>query len=200
MSNPAASATSRLHPYLLEQGSYRLDANLFVMVATPLFVLSLALLAFSMWQAVSPERHAAMRRLAKRGRPREVATRIENGFARAGTRARVGPMWIDREWAVALRPSLLAYNAEDLVAAGLKRTVTKSGSEIVQKHALHFWCEGCISADELEVSSSEGQAILAALAERMPWASIEDVDVFARRWSDDRQACVQDAAARRAAR
>ena len=54
-------------------------------------------------------------------------------------------------------------------------------------------------ADTHDVSAEEARAVLAALAERMPWTVKDDVAVFEKRWSDDREACAREADAQRRA-
>ncbi len=189
----AAGMERAFYPHLLEQKSYRWDANLFVMVATPLFPLSLLLLAFVSWQAARVERHAALKRLNRLGPCQTVIGRVESALAAAGPKAKAGPLWITRDWLVSLGSSVLLYSAEDLVGVGLKTSATKSGP----KHTLHFWPKGQMLADTLEVSAGEAHAVLAALAERMPWTVKEDVDVFEKRWSADRDACAREADAQR---
>jgi hypothetical protein len=191
----AAGTEKAFYPYLLEQKSYRWDANLFVMIATPLFPLSLLLLAFVSWQAARVERHAALKRLSRLGPFPTVVGRVESALAAAGPKAKAGPLWITRDWLVGLGSSVLLYPAEDLVGVGLKTSATKSGP----KHVLHFWAKGQMLADTLEVSAEEARAVLGALAERMPWTPKEDVAVFEKRWSDDRDACAREADAQRRA-
>lgn len=191
----AAGVAKAFYPHLLDQKSYRLDANLFVMVATPLLPLSLLLLAFVSWQAARVERHAALKRLSRPGPWQAVVGRVETALAAAGAKAKAGPLWITRDWLVCLGSTVLLYAAEDLVAVGLKTSVTKSGP----KRTLHFWPKGQMLADTLDVSAEEARAVLAALAERMPWTVKDDVAVFEKRWSDDREACAREADAQRRA-
>jgi hypothetical protein len=189
----AAATGKAFYPHLLEETSYRLDANLFVMIATPLLPLSLLLLAFVSWQAARVERHAALKRLARLGPYPAALGRVESAVAAARPKARAGPLWITRDWLVSLGSTVLVYAAEDLVAVGLKTSATQSGP----KHTLHFWPKGQLLTDSLEVSAEEARAVLAALAERMPWTVQEDVAAFEKRCSDDREACAREADARR---
>jgi hypothetical protein len=191
----AAGAEKAFYPHLLEQASYRWDANLFVMIATPLLPLSLLLLGYVSWQAARVERHAALKRLSRLGPWQSVVGRVESAVAAAGPKAKAGPLWVTRDWLVGLGSSVLLYPAGDLVAAGLKTSATKSGP----KHTLHFWPRGQMLADTLDVSAEEARAVLAALAERMPWTVRDDVAVFEKRWSADRDACAREADARRRA-
>jgi hypothetical protein len=189
----AAGVQKAFHPYLLEQTGYRWDANLFVMIATPLFPLSLLLLALVAWNAARVERHPALRGLTRLGPLGAVVGRIESALASAGPKAKAGPLWVTRDWVVCLSPSVLLYPADNLVAVGLKTSLTKSGP----KHTLHFWPKGQMLADTLDVSAEEARAVLQALAQRMPWALREDVAVFEKRWSDDRDECARETEARR---
>jgi hypothetical protein len=189
----AAGTEKTFYPYLLEQTGYRWDANLFVMIATPLFPLSLLLLAFVSWQAARVERHAALQRLSRLGPFRTVVGRVESALAAAGPKAKAGPLWITRDWLVGLGSSVLVYPAEDLVGVGLKTSSTKAGP----KHTLHFWPKGQMLVDTLEVSADEARAVLGALAERMPWTLKDDVTVFEKRWSDDRDGCAKETDLRR---
>ncbi len=191
----AAGADKAFYPHLLEQKSYRWDANLFVMVATPLLPLCLLFLGYVSWQAARVERHAGLKRLSRLGPWPTVVGRVESALAAAGPKAKAGPLWITRDWLVGLGSSVLLYPAADLVAAGLKTSTTKSGP----KHTLHFFPRGQMLADTLDVSADEGRAVLAALAERMPWTVKDDVAVFEKRWSADRDACAREADAQRRA-
>ncbi len=195
VSEAGSAGTKAFYPHLLEQTSYRWDANLFVMVATPLLPLCLLFLGYASWQAARVERHAALKRLSRRGPWQTVVGRVESALSAAGPKAKAGPLWITRDWLVGLGSSVLLYSAEDLVGVGLKASTTKSGP----KHTLHFWPRGQMLADTLDVSADEARAVLAALAERMPWTLKENVDVFDERWSADRDACAREADAQRRA-
>jgi hypothetical protein len=131
--------------------------------------------------------------LSRRGPFQTVVGRVESALAAAGPKAKVGPLWITRDWVVSLGSSVLVYPAEDLVGAGLKTSTTKSGP----KHALHFWPKSQMLVDTLEVSADEARAVLGALAERMPWTLEDDVAVFEKRWSDDRDGCATETEQRR---
>jgi hypothetical protein len=193
-----ADGTRRVfHPYLLEQKNYRLDANLFVMIATPLFPVTLLLLVVVAWQAARPERHASLKRLARLGPLSTVVPRVETALALAGDKAKAGPLWITREWVAALGDKVLVYPASELVGVGLKSTLKKTRSEVVVKHTLNLWAKDLTAPDTLEVSAGEGKAVLEAVAERLPWALIDDGAAFERRWSEDRAACAREAEARR---
>ena len=86
----ASGAPGRgFYPYLLEQRGYGLlDANIFVIVAVPLFVLSLPLLAWVAWKSARVERHDSMKRLARLGPLASVVGRVEAALVAAG---RCGP-------------------------------------------------------------------------------------------------------------
>jgi len=191
----AAGTEKAFCPHLLEQKSYRWDANLFVMIATPLFPLSLLLLGFVSWQAARVERHAALKRLGRLGPWQTLVGRVESALAAAGSKAKAGPLWVTRDWLVGLGSTVLLYSAEDLVAVGLKTSATKAGPKLT----LHFWPKGQLLADTVEVSADEARAVLAALAERMPWTLKDDVEMFDKRWTDDREACAREADAQRRA-
>ena len=130
--------------------------------------------------------------MSRRGPFQTVVGRVESALAAAGPKAKAGPLWITRDWVVGLGSSVLVYPAEDLVGVGLKTSATKSGP----KHTLHFWPKGQMLVDTLEVSADEARAVLGAIAERMPWTLKDDVAVFEKRWSDDRDGvCEGDRAA-----
>lgn len=181
------------HPYLLEQSSYRWDANLFVMVATPLFPLALLLLVVVIRQAGRPEEHAALKRLSRLGPYRAVVSRIEKELAAAGPTAAAGPLWVTGSWVAALQPSVLIYPIEDLVGFGLEAKATKSGPT----YELRFWAKGSTFSDSLTVSKEEARIALGALAKHAPWALVEDVEGFGKRWRRDAEACARDTDARR---
>jgi hypothetical protein len=191
--NSKASLEHAFHPFLLEQLSYRLDANLFVMIATPLLPLSLIFLAFASWQALRAEHHAALRRLAKHGPIHSLLPSIEGAFANP-RETRVGPLWLTSEWLFCPGPTLLLYNAKDLAGIGLAATREKSGAVT---HALKLWSRDELLPAKLEVSAREGLAVMAAVARRMPWALVEDAAGMERRWKDDRKACLREADERR---
>jgi len=182
------------YPYLLEQRGYGwLDANIFVIVGAPLFILALPLLGWVAWKSARVERHDSMKRLARLGPLPAVVGRIETALAMAGRAARVGPLWITPEWIVGLSPTVLVYPGSELVGIGLVTSVSKSGGRVETKHSLHFWARGEMLSETLEVSAAEAQAVLEAAARAMPWATVEDAALFEKRWAQDRAACAREA-------
>ena len=185
------------HPFLLEQKSYRLDANLFVMIAAPLLPLMLIGLGYESWKAARPERHASLKRLARLGPLSSILPKVENALALAGDKAKAGPLWVTREWVASVGDKVLVYPASDLVGVGLKSSVTKSRNTVAVSYTLNLWARDASIPDTLNVSAAEGQAALEAVAERLPWALVDDVDAFERRFRQDRAACAREAEARR---
>ncbi len=183
------------YPYLLEQRGYGwLDSNLFVLVGAPLFLLSLPFAAWVVWSSARIERHASMRRLARLGPLDAMIARVETAIAAAGRSAKAGPLWITPQWLVALSTRVLVFPASDLAGVGLATAVSKSGET---QHTLHVWVRGSLMEDTLDLTASEANTVMQTLAHAMPWAVVEDVKVFDKRWTADREACTRDLDERR---
>ena len=177
-------ARRAFHPFLLEQRGYGwLDSNLFVLVGLPLFLLSLPLLAWVAWKSARVERHDSMQRLARLGPLNTVVARVESSIAAAGPGAKAGPLWITPQWVVGLSPIVIVYPAPDLVGVGLVTATSKSGGRVETKHTLNFWARGEMSVHTLDVSASEAEAALSAVARAMQWAVVEDARLFDTRWT-----------------
>jgi hypothetical protein len=140
-----------------------------------------------------------MRRLARLGPLDAMVARVETAIAKAGRDAKVGPLWITPEWLVALSPLVRIYSASDLGGVGLATAVAKSGTSVEPKHTLNVWVRGEMAQDTLDLTTSEAKAVMQALARAMPWAVVEDVSVFDKRWTADREACARDLDDRRKA-
>lgn len=181
------------YPVLLEQGSYRLDANLFVMIATPLFALSLLLLAYNLTRVLRPSGHPVLARLASRGPLPEVLARVENAFALEGSRAKAGPLWLTRDWVASLGDKVFVSPTADLAAIGAAVSLEKQGGKPVVKHEIRIWTAECLTPVALSVSAAEAEAVRAAARDRIRWAWIDDVPGYERRWRENRQACVDEA-------
>ena len=193
-------ARRAFHPFLLEQRGYGwLDSNLFVLVGLPLFLLSLPLMAWVAWKWGRVERHDSMQRLARLGPLDTVVARVESAIAAAGPGAKAGPLWITPQWVVGLSPTVIVYPAPDLVGVGLVTATSKSGGRVETKHTLNLWARGEMSVHTLDVSASEAEAALSAVARAMPWAVVEDARLFDERWTQDRAQCARDADERRKA-
>jgi hypothetical protein len=91
------------------------------------------------------------------------------------------------------------YSASDLGGVGLATAVAKSGTSVEPKHTLNVWVRGEMAQDTLDLTTSEAKAVMQALARAMPWAVVEDVSVFDKRWTADREACARDLDDRRKA-
>lgn len=193
-------ARRAFHPYLLEQRGWGwLDSNLFVLVGLPLFLLMLPVLAWVVWKSARVERHDSMQRLARLGPLQTVVARVESALAAAGRTAKAGPLWITREWVVGLSPTVLVFSASDLVGVGVATATSKSAGRLETKHTLQFWARGEMVVHTLDVSASEAEAALSAVARAMPWAVVEDAGLFDKRWTQDRAQCARDADERRQA-
>jgi hypothetical protein len=62
-----------------------------------------------------------------------------------------------------------------------------------------FWNRGESIEDTMTTSDTEARQILAAIAAKHPWAVVEDVTVFDKRWRSGRAEVEQEVDARRKA-
>jgi len=191
-----SSEESSLHPALLdaEQTSYRWDFNLFVLVAAPLSPVAVLLLCFALWQRIDVEHHPDLGRLKHRGTVHSVIADIENEFGELGERAHIGSFWISDDWIVSLSPNLNIFATDELVAAGLRSSTTKSGDTT---YALVFWRRDSTLDTAVETSTLEAAATITRLEEQFPWLVVEDVDGFANRWRNERESCLSESDSRR---
>jgi hypothetical protein len=184
------------HPWMIDaETGYRWDFNLFVMIAAPLLVLALPFLVHSLVTLRSPASHAALKKLKRFGTIDQVVARIEDELMFAGDRGRVGSLWITPSWIVGLQPTLRLWAIADLMGVGIKTTQSKKGPKI----ELVFWNRGQSIEDTMTTSDTEARQILAAIAAKHPWAVVEDVTVFDKRWRSGRAEVEQEVDARRKA-
>ena len=193
-----ASSELSLHPAVLdaEQTSYGWDFNLFVLVAAPLSPLAVLLVVFAFWRRINVEHHPELGRLERHGTVRSVIARIESEFGALGEGARTGSLWISDDWVVALAPTLNIFATDELVAAGLRSSATKSGDTT---HELLFWRRDSPFETTLETTMIQAAATIARLKEQFPWLVVEDVADFENRWRDEREACLVESDLRRKA-
>jgi hypothetical protein len=100
---------------------------------------------------------------------------------------------------VGLSPTVLVFSAADLVGVGVATAAPKSAGRVEIKHTLQFWARGERLVHTLDVSASEAEAALAAVARSMPWAVVEYAGLFDERWTQDRAQCARHADERRQA-
>jgi hypothetical protein len=182
------------HPYLLDaQTPYRQDFNLFILVAGPLFPLSVLVLGVTLWQRADVTRHPALRRLRERGPLTEVIGGVEDEVSRETNAA--GPLWITPSWVVALVPRLVILPVDAVAGFGVDSTAEKQGV----RHHLRLWTRDSATPESLDVSAAEAKAALLGVSARLSWALVADAADFQRRWDKDRKACIAEADARKAA-
>jgi hypothetical protein len=181
------------HPWMVDAHlAYRWDFNLFILVAGPLFPLTMLLVGVAAWRATSPQKHPAIARLASSGPPLQVVQRIESEMAAAGPTARAGPLWISPSWIVALAPSLQIHRVADLIGVGHQTTVQKAGA----KHELRFWTRDKIFSDDLAVPEPDAGRAMQAVRSRFPGLVVDDTAGFDRRWQKGRKVVQSEVDAR----
>jgi hypothetical protein len=178
-------AADGLYPSMLVATSYRTSANLFVLIAGPLFPLAVLLLAYATWAAGRMDRHAAFAALAHLGPASEVAFRVERELIAAGRGAKLGPLWMSASWLVAIEPTLHLYPVQDLVGVAHEKTAGKSG----ERHAVRVWARDRSLSDSIAMEEAEARAVVAGVATRLPWAVVDDPAAFEKKWRSERQAC-----------
>jgi hypothetical protein len=177
---PAAGG-DRFYPYLLEDSGtgYRLDFNLFVLIAVPLFPFTLLLLTVALRQSRNVWTHRALKLLASSGPGQVIVNRIENELVAAGPKARIGPLWITDNWIVSVHDSLVIVPVAQLAGVGVETTVDKAGRA---SHKLRLWRKGRPTADSVPVDAADAVAIMLVVGARMPQAVVKDVKAFGNRW------------------
>jgi len=170
-------------------GGHRSSPNLLVLIAAPLVPLSLIFLGYACWAAGTLERHTAFAALKHLGPPSDLAFRIERELIVAGRGARVGPFAITASWVVTIDPKLRLYPIDDLMGLGHEMIVKKSGATTVERHVLRVWVRGRPLYETIDVTEPDARGVLARIATRCPWAVVDDIAAFERRWRSDREEC-----------
>ena len=182
------------HPWMIDaEIGYRWRTNLFVMIAAPVFVLALLLLVPALLSLRSPAKHAALKKLKRFGTIDQVMLKIEDELISAGDRARVGTLLITPSWIVRLQTTLQVWAIADLMGVGVKTTPGKSGPKI----EMVFWNRDQSIEETVTVSESEAREIMTAITAKHPWAAVDDVAVFDKRWRSGRAQVEQDVDAKR---
>ena len=183
-----------VHPWLVDATTgYRWDFNLFVMIAGPLLPLALIALAYTARQAGNVEKHSALARLKPLGTPQRVLQQIETDLKMAGPQARVGQIWMAPKWLVATEPFLTIVPAQDLIGIGSQTKTTKSGAE----YNILVWERQAPLEHSITVSEADAGAAMTRASATFPWAVVNDIAAYQKRWVLDRDACQREADARR---
>jgi len=168
------------HRWLVEAGS-RWDANLFVMIAAPLFVLAVPLFLLTLWTSTNVNRHSAFKRL--KGDAAQIAMKVEDELIRARPADKAGPFYITKSWMVQLEPTLSIYPLADLMGVGHKEKTGKSGTQ----HSLVVWQRGVGLEDKVNCSEADCTEVITRLAEKTPWVLVSDPVAFDKRWVLNRE-------------
>jgi hypothetical protein len=189
-----------LYPWVVDaQTAYRWDFNLFVMIAAPLFPVSLLMFVYALYSSGNIERHVAFAAVKHLGPAGEVIRKVERELAATSRVGRAGPFSITASWMVMVEPMLRIYAVQDLMGIGRETTTGKSGGRVTVRHALRIWLRGKPLSDAIAVSDAEAKAALDAAAARWPWVVIEDTSGFERRWRGGQAACEREVEAARQA-
>jgi hypothetical protein len=190
-----------LYPWLVDaETAYRWDFNLFVMIAAPLFPLSLLMLGYALYLSGSIERHVAFVGLQHLGSVPEVIRKVERELASPSRVGRAGPFSITPSWMVMIEPTLRLYPVQDVMGIGRETTSSKSRGQVTVQHHLRVWLRGKLLSQTIPVSDAEAKAVVDAVTTRWPWLVVEDAAGFERRWRSERDACEREVDAERKAR
>jgi hypothetical protein len=179
-----------LYPWLLDANTaYRWDFNLFVMIAAPLFPLALVMFGMEIWSAGRVDRHSALRGLRHLGPLDETIRSIERELAATGRVARAGGFSITPSWIVRFAPTLDIVPVKDLMGIGHEQKTKTPRGRTTTEHRLRIWVREKLLSETIALSEKDIRAVLDAVRARWPWAIVEDVAAFDRRWSSDRTSC-----------
>ena len=196
ISNPDLK-NKELYPMMLDAASisYRADANLFVLVAAALLPFSVLLFLFAIPSRKNPEKHKMMRYIARQGPVLSTIPRVEQEFLALGDKGRVGPLRMSESWIFDGGGDPVVFQYRDIVRVGKRTKEVKSKPPA---HSVEFWLrEDSLMSHTVKAGSSECDAIMRVLAERVPWAIAEDDPTYDRRWRSDRKGCIAETEARK---
>lgn len=153
------------YPWMIDGSiGYRWSFNLFVMLAGPIFTLSLPLLLFFLWRSANVERHPMIARLATLGPPLEVTRTLDGEWAAATASDRAGGVAVTPTAVIALEPVLVIAPIRDLLNATIKVTTTNSGP----RHDLLLSLRGRATPDAITMERVHAMKVLDRIAHHAP--------------------------------
>lgn len=196
----AAAAPALIHPQMIDATQGYRELNLIALAAVIMLPLSLAGLVWAARAAGDVTRHPAIARVAKKGPYMALIPRIERELAAAGEQGHIGPLWIGPNWIVTLSSTLNIFPVADIVGIGHESTSKKATDKTTTvTHKVVVWLRDEVLDYTVDVTDGEVRRAMPLLAALHPSLVVDDVALLRKRWSSDREECVREMAARRAA-